>query len=282
MTLTEVSSFKSFAGVQKLFKHRSSVLKCEMRFGVYLPEAKLPDEKFPVLYYLSGLTCTEANFIEKAGSQRIASELKMIVVTPDTSPRGVPIEGDSDSYDFGTGAGFYVDATTPKWAENYRMYSYVTEELRELVLKSFPVNAAKQGIFGHSMGGHGAIIIALKNPRIYSSVSAFSPICHPLKSPWGMKAFTGYLGEDQANWLEYDSFELAKKYDGPELEILIDQGTADNFLTKGELCPEVFEKLENPKVRVRYNAREGYDHSYYFIATFMEDHFRFHAKKLNA
>ncbi|KAK0393736.1 hypothetical protein QR680_000377 [Steinernema hermaphroditum] len=281
MSLQEVSSAKSFDGFQKIFKHQSSTLKCEMKFGVYVPQSESADEKFPVLYYLSGLTCTEANFIEKSGFQRFASEHRIIVVNPDTSPRGVPIEGDSDSYDFGTGAGFYVDATTPKWSTNYQMYSYVTEELPKLIIESFPVNPEKQGIFGHSMGGHGALQIALKNP-VYKSVSAFAPICNPSKTPWGIKAFTGYLGDDRSTWLQYDSVELAKKYAGPQIDILIDQGEADNFLIKGELCPDAFTAVQNVKINVVLKKRPGYDHGYYYIATFIEDHFRFHAQKLNA
>uniref|UniRef100_A0A7E4UNK4 S-formylglutathione hydrolase n=1 Tax=Panagrellus redivivus TaxID=6233 RepID=A0A7E4UNK4_PANRE len=281
--LKEVSSVKSFGGTQKVFEFESKQLKCTTRIGVYLPaEASEAGAKLPALFYLSGLTCTEANFIEKSGFQRYAAQHKLIVINPDTSPRGVKIEGDDDGWDFGTGAGFYVDATEPKWANNYRMYSYVVEELTAVVGENFPVNTERFGITGHSMGGHGAFTIALKNPTLFKSVSAFAPISNPTKAPWGLKAFTGYLGKDTETWKAYDATELAANYKGPAIELYLDQGDADNFYKQAQLLPENLAAVNNPLVNVKFNLRPGYDHSYYFIATFVGDHFEYHAKILNA
>ncbi|KAH7684756.1 Protein Y48G10A.1 [Aphelenchoides avenae] len=274
--LTEVSAVRSFQGFQKVFKHASNVVKCDMKFGVYLPDTKSADEKLPVLFYLSGLTCSEANFIEKSGFQRFASQHRVIVVNPDTSPRGVKVDGDDESWDFGVAAGFYLDATVPKWANNYRMYSYIVEELLPLVSASFPVDDAKRGIFGHSMGGHGALTIGLKNPDKFKSISAFSAICNPSQCPWGQKALNGYLGPDQAGWAQYDATELARKYDGPQRIILLDQGEGDKFLKDQQLLPENLSKVENSKLKFDYRLRPQYDHSYYYIATFIEEHFAFH------
>ncbi|XP_075236228.1 S-formylglutathione hydrolase-like isoform X1 [Lycorma delicatula] len=281
MGLTEVSSNFCFGGFQKTFSHESSELKCKMQFSVYIPP-QVDTNKVPVIYWLSGLECTEQNFPQKAGAQRIASELGILIVCPDTSPRGCNIDGENDSWDFGTGAGFYLNASREPWNKNYRMYSYVTAELPAVITENFPVISTKQSIMGHSMGGHGALICALKNPGKYCSVSAFAPICHPSACPWGRKAFSGYLGgEDGSNWDEWDATKLVAKYDGPPLEIFIDQGMADKFLTVGQLQPEVFvDACKNAEMAVILKKRESYDHGYYFIATFIEEHLKFHARYL--
>jgi S-formylglutathione hydrolase len=250
-----------------------------MRFGVYLPP-QAQSGRVPVLYWLSGLTCTEENFIVKAGAQRVAAELGLAIIAPDTSPRGLGIPGEADSYDFGIGAGFYVDATEAPWSQGYRMYSYVTQELFELVATTFPVDPARAGIFGHSMGGHGALTIALKNPHRFRSVSAFAPIVSPSRCPWGEKALAGYVGPDREKWREYDATSLIEDrgWKGPAL--LVDQGTQDQFLEnqlKPELLVAVCKRLGIP---LDLRMQQGYDHSYYFIASFIEDHLRFHAKHL--
>ncbi|XP_072902271.1 S-formylglutathione hydrolase isoform X1 [Hemitrygon akajei] len=282
MTLVQLSSAKCFGGYQKVYEHDSSELKCKMRFGIYLPP-KSESAKCPVLYWLSGLTCTEQNFITKASSQQTAAELGLIIVVPDTSPRGCNIPGEDDSWDFGTGAGFYVDSSEEPWKANYRMYSYVTEELPSLIESNFPVIPEKKSIFGHSMGGHGALVCALKNPGKYKSVSALSPICNPVQCPWGQKAFTGYLGSDKSKWEMYDATCLVKSYSGPLLDILIDQGKNDQFLAAGQLLPDNFIKVcTEKKIPVVFRLQEGYDHSYYFIASFIRDHIKHHAKYLNA
>lgn len=281
--LQEVSSNKCFGGFQKVFSHQSAELKCSMKFGIYLPPAAEGINRVPVLYWLSGLTCTEQNFITKAGAQKYAAEHGLIIVAPDTSPRGCGIEGEDDTYDFGSGAGFYLDATTDKWKKNYRMFSYISKELPELINAKFPTIPDKQSIFGHSMGGHGALICALKNPGLYRSASAFAPICNPIKCPWGQKAFTGYLGSDTKTWQEYDSTSLVQKYNGPPLELLIDQGKADNFLGEKQLLPEnLMEACTMTKMPIIMRMQEGYDHSYFFIASFIEDHIKHHAKFLKA
>jgi len=265
------SEQKSFSGVQGFYAHESVVCTGEMRFAVYMPPA--PRERVPVLYYLAGLTCTEETFVIKAGAQRVASELGIAIVTCDTSPRAARFPGDDAAWDFGLGAGFYVDATEAPWSSAYRMATYVTEELRAVVEKNFPVSDAR-GIFGHSMGGHGALVLALRNPGLYRSVSALAPIVAPSRVPWGEKAFSNYLGSDRARWHEWDATELARshKFPGP---VLIDQGMADKFLER-ELRPELLEEVSDVRVR----RHEGYDHSYYFIATFVEDHLRHHARIL--
>ncbi|KAL5004240.1 hypothetical protein ScPMuIL_017696 [Solemya velum] len=269
-------------GMQKVFSHESSELKCTMKFAVFLP-SKSNSHKVPAIYWLSGLTCTEQNFVTKAGSQQYAEKYGVAIIAPDTSPRGCNIEGEDDSYDFGSGAGFYLNATEDKWKTNYRMYAYITEELPALVNANFPILADKQSIFGHSMGGHGALVCALKNPGMYKSVSAFSPICNPTNCAWGKKAFNGYLGEDKETWKEYDSTCLVKEYDGPPLEILIDQGKSDNFLKEGQLLPDNFvATCAESKVPVIMRMQEGYDHSYFFIASFMGEHIAHHAKYLKA
>ncbi|KAK7090004.1 hypothetical protein V1264_009867 [Littorina saxatilis] len=282
VNLQEVSNNKVFGGQQKVFSHQSTELKCTMKFGIFLPPA-VEKGKVPVLYWLSGLTCTEQNFISKAGAQKYATEHGLILVAPDTSPRGVGIEGEDDSYDFGSGAGFYVDATQEKWKTNYRMYSYITKELPALINANFPTIPDRQSIFGHSMGGHGAIVCALKNPGMFRSVSAFAPISNPTHCAWGKKAFAGYLGTDTKAWEEYDSVCLLHKYNGPPIELLVDQGKADNFLADKQLLPDnLIEACTATKSPVVLRMQEGYDHSYFFIATFIEDHIKHHAKFLKA
>jgi S-formylglutathione hydrolase len=234
----------------------------------------------PVVYWLSGLTCTEENFSTKAGAQRVAAELGLAIVAPDTSPRGLGIPGEAESWDFGLGAGFYVDATQPPWSAGYRMYSYVARELPALVAGHFPVDAGRTGILGHSMGGHGALTIALKHPDVYRSVSALAPIASPMRCPWGEKALSRYLGPDREAWREYDATELvaSRGWDGPP--VLVDQGTRDPFL-ESQLKPQLLrEAFDAASVPLRLRLQEGYDHSYYFIATFIGDHLRFHAGNL--
>jgi S-formylglutathione hydrolase len=234
----------------------------------------------PVLYWLSGLTCTEENFIVKAGAQRIAAELGLALVVPDTSPRGLKIPGENESYDFGLGAGFYLDATRAPWSRGYRMYSYVTRELPRLIEAEFAVDAARVGIFGHSMGGHGALTVALKDPGYYKSVSAFAPISSAMRSPWGEKALSGYLGAERGAWREYDATALIEDrgWRGPPL--LVDQGTADQFL-ESQLRPQLLaQACSRAGVPLDLRLQEGYDHSYFFIASFIEDHLRFHARNL--
>jgi S-formylglutathione hydrolase len=270
-----VSEHGCYGGVQRFYKHASRETHGTMKFSVYLPpQAKTG--KVPVLYYLSGLTCTEETFPIKAHAQQTAAQLGIILVAPDTSPREPRLPGDADSWDFGQGAGFYVDATQAPWAANYRMYSYVTRELPEIVAQSLPADAAASGIFGHSMGGHGALTIALKNPSIFKSVSAFAPIAAPMQCPWGKKAFGNYLGADQETWREYDATELVARKPYPGL-ILIDQGTSDQFL-KEQLLPEKFKAAaEKAGQKLELRMQPGYDHGYYFMQTFMADHLRHHA-----
>ena len=250
-----------------------------MRFGVFLPP-QAGAQRVPVLYWLSGLTCTEENFIVKAGAQRLAAQLGLALVVPDTSPRGLAIPGEAESWDFGLGAGFYVDATQPPWSRGYRMYSYVAEELPALIQSSFPVDGERVGIFGHSMGGHGALTIALKNPQHYKSLSALAPISSPMRCPWGEKALSGYLGPDRAAWREYDATALLEDrgWRGPPL--LVDQGTSDPFL-QTQLKPELLEEAcRRARVGIELRLQEGYDHSYFFIASVIEDHLRFHSRNL--
>jgi len=278
-SLEPVSGSRCFDGEQLVFSHLSIETGTRMRFGIYLPPQARAG-RVPVLYWLSGLTCTEENFVTKAGAQRMASQLGLAIVAPDTSPRGLGYEGEDDSYDFGTGAGFYVDATEEPWAHGYRMYSYISRELPQLVAAEFAVDAARTGIFGHSMGGHGALTIALKNPSRFRSVSAFAPICSPMRCPWGEKALTHYLGSDRRAWEAYDASLLVASlgWSGPPL--LVDQGTGDNFLVE-QLKPELLqEACRQADVALTLRRQEGYDHSYFFMATFMEDHLRFHATNL--
>jgi S-formylglutathione hydrolase len=250
-----------------------------MRFSIYLPPGA-EASKLPVLFYLAGLTCTEETFAAKAGAQRIAAREGMILVSPDTSPRGANVPGESDNWDLGTGAGFYVDATREPWAPHYRMYSYILE-LRELVMANFPADPTRTGIFGHSMGGHGALVMALRNPALFRSVSAFAPICAPIHSPWGEKAFGAYLGTDEAAWRSYDATELMSGMQAPFPQgILIDQGLADKFLAE-QLHPDAFEQAcRKAGQPLELRRHPGYDHGYYFISTFVEDHLRFHRERL--
>jgi S-formylglutathione hydrolase len=279
MTVTVLSQNRCFGGMQGTYAHDSTETGCTMRFGLYLPP-HAQKGRVPSLYWLSGLTCTEDNFIVKAGAQRVAAELGLAIVVPDTSPRGLNLPGEAESYDFGLGAGFYVDATQEPWARGYRMYSYVARELPETVAASFPIDPSRAGIFGHSMGGHGALTIALKNPHAYRSVSAFAPICSPMRCPWGEKALAGYLGGDRARWRDYDTTALLEDrgWSGPHL--LIDQGTKDAFLDD-QLKPGLLkETCVERNIPLELRMQEGYDHSYFFIASFIEDHLRFHARLL--
>ncbi|MFT3719931.1 S-formylglutathione hydrolase [Pseudorhodoferax sp.] len=275
--MERVEQHASFGGRQEVWKHASGVLGCEMKFGLYLPEAALRGETCPVLYWLSGLTCSEQNFITKAGAQEHAARHGLIVVAPDTSPRGAAV-ADDPAYDLGQGAGFYLNATQAPWAAHYRMQDYVAEELPALVEQHFPASAAR-GISGHSMGGHGALVTALRHPGRYRSVSAFSPIVAPTQVPWGRKAFAAYLGEDRDAWRAWDAVELVKTT--PErLPLLVDQGEADEFLAR-ELRPELLQAAcaaaGHP---LALRLRPGYDHSYYFIASFLGEHFAHHAQAL--
>ncbi|HEX4153311.1 MAG TPA: S-formylglutathione hydrolase [Steroidobacteraceae bacterium] len=284
-----ISEHGCFGGLQRFYKHASRETRGPMKFSVYLPPAAMPgpgkadqSQKVPVLYYLAGLTCTEETFPIKAHAQQVASELGIMLVAPDTSPREPRIPGDADSWDFGQGAGFYVDATQAPWSTNYRMYSYVTKELPELVAANLPAKADATGVFGHSMGGHGALVCALRNPGRYKSVSAFAPIAAPMQCPWGQKGFHNYLGPDMASWREYDASELVarKPFDGL---IRIDQGKADPFLAQRQLLPEKFAAAaEKSGQKLDLKMRDGYDHGYYFIQTFMADHLRHHAAILKS
>jgi len=280
-SVKKISSNKNFEGENRRFSHASSVCACNMNFSVYIPAAAIKNEetRYPIIYYLSGLTCTDLNCVEKSGIQRVANENNVIIVFPDTSPRGLGYPGEADSWDFGVGAGMYVDATQEPWSTGFKMYSYVTAELPAIVQELFPfVDSSRQSIFGHSMGGHGALICALKNPGKYRSVSAFAPIVNPSVVPWGLKAFPKYLGDDVSTWSQYDATELSKNYSGPKIDILIDQGTVDSFL-EVQLKPDNFRQAveNNSNINLTLNMREGYDHSYYFIASFMESHIKFHA-----
>ncbi|MEZ5709253.1 MAG: S-formylglutathione hydrolase [Blastomonas sp.] len=277
MSLETVSTNRSHGGVQGVYKHQSVETGTPMTFAVFVPD-HASGAKLPALWYLSGLTCTHANVMEKGEYRQMASELGLIVIAPDTSPRGDDVP-DDEAYDFGKGAGFYVDATEAPWSAHFRMRSYLERELPALVAAHFPADMARQGIFGHSMGGHGALTIALRNPERFSSVSAFAPIVSPLACPWGEKALAGYVGADRATWRDYDACALIE--DGARVsELLVDQGTADNFLDeqlKPHLLAEACAKADIP---LTLNMREGYDHSYYFISTFMDDHLRWHAARL--
>jgi S-formylglutathione hydrolase len=276
-----LSEHACFGGVQRFYRFDSSTIGLPMRFSVYLPPGA-EGKRLPVLFYLAGLTCTEETFMIKAGAQRVAAQEGLILVTPDTSPRGAGVPGEADNWDFGVGAGFYVDATQAPWAERYRMYSHILE-LRELVLATLPADPARVGVFGHSMGGHGALMMALRNPDLFRSVSAFAPIAAPMRCPWGQKAFGGYLGADQAAWRQYDASELMAAMDAAPFPggILIDQGLADKFLAE-QLHPEAFEEAcARAGQPLTLRRHEGYDHGYYFISTFMDDHLRHHARILS-
>lgn len=279
--MESIAGNKMFGGEQRRYKHKSETLSCDMHFSIYLPP-QVSEGVVPVLYWLSGLTGTDENFVIKAGAQRVASELGLAIVMGDTSPRGEDVPDDPEqAYDFGLGAGFYLNATQAPWSKHYRMYDYVTQELPALINDNFPVDPSRQSIFGHSMGGHGALSIALKNPDKYKSVSAFAPIVSPINCPWGCKAFRNYLGEDVTTWHEYDSASLIAKAT-THLPMLVDQGTADEFLDN-QLKPELLlAAAEEAGYPLQFIEREGYDHSYFFIASFIEEHLRFHEKILKA
>lgn len=275
-----ISEHACFGGVQRFYSHLSEEIGLPMRFSVFLPP-QARTGKVPALFYLAGLTCTEETFMTKAGAQRIAAQQGLMLIGPDTSPRGANLPGEADSWDFGVGAGFYLDATETPWNKHYRMYSYVLE-LYELIVREFPVQRSSIGITGHSMGGHGALVLALRNPALFKTVSAFAPICAPSRCPWGVKAFSAYLGSKQENWQQYDASALMEQRSMPFPNgILIDQGLNDKFLPI-QLFPQAFEaackKVQQP-LELRRHA--DYDHGYYFISTFVEEHIRFHHRILN-
>jgi S-formylglutathione hydrolase len=275
-----VSQHRCFGGWQRFYRHASAEIGLPMRFSVFVPE-QAGQGRVPVLFYLAGLTCTEETFMIKAGAQRFAAQHGVMLVTPDTSPRGAGAPGEDDSWDFGTGAGFYLDATAEPWKKHYRMDSYVTKELFGIACGELAGDPARAGIFGHSMGGHGALVLALRYPGKYRSVSAFAPIAAPSRCPWGRKAFAGYLGADESAWAQHDASLLMAGAQNPYPKgILVDQGLADNFLVE-QLHPEALEsacaKAGQPLILRRH---AGYDHGYYFISTFIEDHIRFHAEQL--
>lgn len=277
--IEQIANQKSFNGWQQRYKHQSTALNCEMHFSIYLPP-QAEHGPVPVLYWLSGLTCTDENFVQKAGAQKYAAKYGIAIVAPDTSPRGDGVPDDPEGkWDFGLGAGFYVNATQAPWSEHYQMYDYITQELPVLIKANFLVDHDRVGIFGHSMGGHGALTIGLKNPQHYRSISAFSPICAPMQCPWGEKAFTHYLGEDRDLWRDYDASELILKAIDKK-PILVDQGAADSFLSeqlKPDLLKTVCDKADYP---LQLHVHPDYDHSYFFVASFMESHIRFHAERL--
>ncbi|MDO8273109.1 MAG: S-formylglutathione hydrolase [Gammaproteobacteria bacterium] len=277
-----LTTSRCFDGEQRRYQHDSVVLNCTMKFSVFLPPQALLEkpQRVPVLYWLSGLTCTDENFVHKAGAQRLAAVLGMAIVTPDTSPRGDKVPGAPDkSWDLGLGAGFYVNAVQQPWGTHYQMYDYVVNELPTLVEAHLPLDAERRAISGHSMGGHGALVVALRNPGRYRSVSAFAPIVAPSQCPWGRKAFGNYLGNDEHAWAQYDATALLRQVQ-ERLPMLIDQGEADGFLQQ-QLQPELLlQAARDCDYPIQYRSRPGYDHSYYFIATFIEEHLRFHAAHL--
>lgn len=277
MTIENISQAKVFGGWHKQYTHQSVRLNCAMHFAIFLPPKASKSSPVPVLYWLSGLTCTDENFMQKAGAFRRAAELGIAIVAPDTSPRGDDV-ADDDGYDLGKGAGFYLNATQEPWSRHYQMYDYVVNELPTLIEANFPVSK-ERSIFGHSMGGHGALTIGLKNSEKYRSISAFSPISNPMQSPWGQKAFTAYLGNDFETWREYDASELLKQAKS-QLPILVDQGDADSFLVE-QLKPEVLvAAAQEHGSDVEVRLQPGYDHSYYFISSFIDEHIDFHASYL--
>lgn len=275
MTIENISTNKSYGGWHKQYTHRSHTLNCDMRFAIYLPPQSEQGQRVPVMYWLSGLTCSDENFMQKAGAIRIASELGIAIVAPDTSPRGDGV-ANNPAYDLGQGASFYVNATQEPWRAHYQMYDYVVNELPQLIESTFAVSK-KRAISGHSMGGHGALMIGLRNPENYCSMSAFSPISNPINCPWGIKALTEYLGKDKQRWQSYDSSVLMQKATH-FIPALVDQGLADNFLDD-QLQPEtLLAAASNNNYPLELRQHEGYDHSYYFIASFIEQHLRFHHK----
>ena len=279
-----LSAHACFGGAQRVYQHASREIGLPMKFSVYLPPQALQGAKRPVLVYLAGLTCNEDTFMTKAGAQRLAADLGLVLVAPDTSPRGANVPGEADAWDFGVAAGFYLDATQAPWATHWRMESYLTHELLPLLGEHLPMDLERVGIFGHSMGGHGALTLALRHPGVFKSVSAFAPIAAPSQCPWGKKAFSGYLGKDESAWLAHDASALMAAQTTPPYPggILIDQGLADKFLLENQLLPEVFEaacaQVGQP---LTLRRQPGYDHGYYFIQTFMADHLAHHALALS-
>lgn len=279
--MEQLASNKIFDGQQNQYRHRSSSLNCVMEFSIFLPP-QVAEKKVPVLYWLSGLTCTDQNFVTKAGAQQFAAKHGIAIVCPDTSPRGDTVADDpEESWDFGLGAGFYVNATQQPWADHYQMYDYIVSELPELINTNFPIDGNKSSVSGHSMGGHGALTIALNNVDQYKSASAFSPIVSPLNCPWGEKAFGNFLGSDKSTWAAHDSCELVKAAT-QQLPILVDQGTDDHFLESQLKTELLINACENSNYPMSIRYQEGYDHSYYFIASFIGEHIAFHARHLNA
>ena len=285
-SIEQIDSHQSFGGKQLRYKHQSAVLNCEMTFSIYLPP-QAEQCSVPVLYWLSGLTCTDENFVQKAGAQQHAAEHGIAIVCADTSPRGEGVADDPEgAYDMGLGAGFYINATQQPWSRHYQMYSYIVDELPELINAEFPVDASRTSISGHSMGGHGAMTIALKNPGRYKSVSAFSPICSPLNCPWGDKVLSNYLGKDKSNWQQYDTVALvltkAKAATQQQhLPVLIDQGDADNFLAEQLKTDLLIDAAQVAEFPMQIRMQSQYDHSYFFIATFIAEHIAFHARALS-
>lgn len=283
MTIETISETSCFGGAMGFYRHRSDANDCDMQFSVFVPP-QAANGKVPVLTFLSGLTCTEENFMVKSGAQRVAAELGIMLVSPDTSPRGEGVPDDPDGeYDFGLGAGFYVNATEAPWSAHFQMYDYVTTELQSAIFENFPGDASRHGLTGHSMGGHGALTIGLRNPQMFKSLSAFAPICTTLHSPWGQKALGYYLGEDTGTWVNHDAAEVARNVGDSTIydKILVDQGLDDVWL-QDQLKPELLEAAcEESGLNLELRRHPGYDHGYYFIATFIEDHLRFHAEQLS-
>ncbi|WP_438319227.1 S-formylglutathione hydrolase [Sporosarcina sp. FA9] len=276
MSLKLIEQKRSFDGEQCKYTHYSEVLQCDMTFSVYLPSNK-ENKEIPLIWWLSGLTCTDDNFSQKSGFQALASKYQVAVMIPDTSPRGENVAND-DAYDLGQGAGFYVNATQDPWAKSYNMYTYITDELSGIASTLVPNFSGKESIMGHSMGGHGALVIGMKNAARFKSISAFAPITNPIQVPWGIKAFSTYLGEDKATWKEWDASELIKETGMPP--ILISQGTADNFYPEQLGETTFLENAQESNQDVTYNKAEGYDHSYFFVSTFLDEHFAFHITNL--
>lgn len=285
LTLELKNAHACFGGAQRFYEHSSREIGLPMKFSVYLPPQALMGEKVPAVLYLAGLTCTEETFMTKANAQRVAAALGIALIAPDTSPRGANVPGEADAWDFGVGAGFYLDATREPWARHWRMESYLLGELLPLVCDKLPIAADRIGIFGHSMGGHGALTLALRHPGVFRSLSAFAPIANPVNCPWGRKAFTGYLGEDTSAWAAHDATLLMGEQKNAPYPggILVDQGMADKFLMEKQLLPEALEaacaKVGQP---LNLRMQPGYDHGYYFIQTFIEDHLKHHAAQLSA
>ncbi len=280
LNLELLSEHRCFDGVQRFYRHQSHEIGLPMNFSVFIPP-QAAQGPVPVLFFLAGLTCTEETFMIKAGAQRLAAEHGLMLVTPDTSPRGAGVAGEDDDWDFGSGAGFYLDATQAPWSKHYRMESYIVSELGDIVTRDLPGDAARMGIFGHSMGGHGALVLAQRHPQRFRSVSAFAPIAAPSRCPWGVKAFSAYLGDDRQAWASHDASALMENSSKPFPKgILIDQGLADGFLAE-QLYPEAFEEACAAAGQpLSLRRHEGYDHGYYFISTFMRDHIAFHAERL--